>query len=122
MKRVIQFESVNGTETLRATSSLADSPDTNFYAIVYGISLVVLFISGLIKAIVFVKVRLFLSILKRVQVSLNAGSRLHSGMFSSIIKAPVSFFDSTPTGRILNRFSKDMDESEFTCLLKNRFS
>ena len=33
---------------------------------------------------------------------------LHSKMTLATIKAPVRFFDSTPAGRILNRFSKDI--------------
>jgi len=31
-------------------------------------------------------------------------------MFRKIIRCPMSFFDVTPIGRLLNRFSKDMDE------------
>ena len=39
---------------------------------------------------------------------LKAAENLHSKMTVATIKAPVNFFDSTPAGRILNRFSKDI--------------
>lgn len=32
-------------------------------------------------------------------------------MFRSVIRGTVQFFDTSLSGRILNRFSKDMDES-----------
>ena len=39
--------------------------------------------------------------------------RLHEDMLHAVMRSPVSFFDSTPSGRIMNRFSKDMDESKY---------
>ena len=33
---------------------------------------------------------------------------LHSGMLRCLLRVPMSFFNSTPLGRITNRFSKDM--------------
>ena len=33
-------------------------------------------------------------------------------MLKSIMNSPMAFFDQTPSGRILNRFSKNIDESE----------
>ncbi|XP_037050766.1 multidrug resistance-associated protein 1-like isoform X2 [Bradysia coprophila] len=40
---------------------------------------------------------------------LAAGMRLHRTLLHSILHAPLSFFETTPTGRILSRFAKDID-------------
>jgi len=43
--------------------------------------------------------------------AMRAGSRrLHEWMLRSVCTAPMSFFDTTPLGRILNRFSRDIDQ------------
>ena len=39
----------------------------------------------------------------------RAAKVIHEGALTKIIRSPVSFFDSTPVGRILTRFSKDLD-------------
>lgn len=39
---------------------------------------------------------------------LKTSETLHNKMVWSVIKAPVLYFDKTPVGRILNRFSKDI--------------
>ena len=44
------------------------------------------------------------------QVLLKASSTMHDTVFLKVFRSPMSFFDTTPTGRILNRFSKDLDE------------
>jgi ATP-binding cassette, subfamily C (CFTR/MRP), member 1 len=39
----------------------------------------------------------------------RAAKVIHEGALSRIIRSPMAFFDSTPVGRILTRFSKDLD-------------
>ncbi|XP_070201297.1 multidrug resistance-associated protein 1-like [Littorina saxatilis] len=39
----------------------------------------------------------------------RATARMHAGMLLNILRSPMAFFDTTPIGRILNRFSRDVD-------------
>lgn len=41
--------------------------------------------------------------------SLKAARHLHFRLLHNILRLPVSFFDTTPLGRIINRFSRDTD-------------
>jgi ATP-binding cassette subfamily C (CFTR/MRP) protein 1 len=42
-------------------------------------------------------------------LGIRAARRMHRTMLQRVLHAPVSFFDSTPVGRIVQRFSKDTD-------------
>lgn len=42
--------------------------------------------------------------------SLSAAKRLHDGMLRAILRAPMIFFHTNPTGRIINRFSRDIGD------------
>ncbi|CAA7062353.1 unnamed protein product [Microthlaspi erraticum] len=42
--------------------------------------------------------------------SLHAAKSLHDAMLNSILRAPMLFFDTNPTGRVINRFSKDIGD------------
>ena len=47
----------------------------------------------------------FIANLYTTHLGLRAGKKLHENMINKIVYAPMSFFDSTPLGRIQNRFS-----------------
>jgi ATP-binding cassette subfamily C (CFTR/MRP) protein 1 len=40
---------------------------------------------------------------------LKASAILHNSLLSNILKCPMDFFDATPTGRLLARFSHDVN-------------
>uniref|UniRef100_A0A9J7XFN9 ATP-binding cassette sub-family C member 5 n=1 Tax=Cyprinus carpio carpio TaxID=630221 RepID=A0A9J7XFN9_CYPCA len=80
------------------SESMRDNPLMQHYAAVYTMSMGIMLLLKLLRGIVFVK------------GTLRASSRLHEELFQKILRSPMKFFDTTPTARILNRFSKDMDE------------
>eukprot|EP01002_Notosolenus_urceolatus_P004501 NODE_218_length_2460_cov_12.452509_g169_i0.p1 GENE.NODE_218_length_2460_cov_12.452509_g169_i0~~NODE_218_length_2460_cov_12.452509_g169_i0.p1 ORF type:complete len:769 (+),score=229.86 NODE_218_length_2460_cov_12.452509_g169_i0:233-2308(+) len=46
----------------------------------------------------------------KVEAGMEAAWRLHNLMLANVLRAPMSFFDSVPQGRIMNRFSSDLDQ------------
>ncbi|XP_005091940.1 canalicular multispecific organic anion transporter 2 [Aplysia californica] len=42
----------------------------------------------------------------------NASRRMHNKMLKTILHQPMAFFDTTPLGRVLNRFSADVDQMD----------
>ncbi|XP_072498341.1 ATP-binding cassette sub-family C member 10 isoform X3 [Notamacropus eugenii] len=79
---------------LRATPN--SSLDVQFYLTVYGAIASANSICTLLRAILF------------ATGILQAAATLHQRLLYRVLRAPVTFFDSTPTGRILNRFSSDV--------------
>ncbi|GBC03741.1 hypothetical protein RclHR1_00530016 [Rhizophagus clarus] len=51
---------------------------------------------------------IFQTIVLWVFCAIRAARNLHHQMLQAVIRSPMSFFDTTPLGRILNRFSKDI--------------
>ncbi|XP_046390511.1 ATP-binding cassette sub-family C member 5-like [Ischnura elegans] len=80
--------------------SVNDNPYLWFYQTIYGLSFVVLMTIGLVKGVGIARQLLF------------GSSALHDTMLRKVMKCPISFFDITPPGRILQRFSRDMDEMD----------
>ncbi|XP_069030712.1 ATP-binding cassette sub-family C member 12 [Embiotoca jacksoni] len=77
---------------------ISQNPDLHFYQLIYGVMVVVMVMLAIIKCFFY------------THVMLRAACKLHNTMFRKIIASPMSFFDTTPTGRILNRFAKDQEE------------
>ncbi|XP_076147974.1 ATP-binding cassette sub-family C member 12-like isoform X1 [Alosa pseudoharengus] len=88
----------NSTLEGASAGDISLNPDLHFYHMVYGLSVVAMVMFSLIKGYSFTK------------VTVHASSKLHDTMFHKILFSPMSFFDTTPTGRMVNRFSKDQDE------------
>ncbi|XP_074093124.1 ATP-binding cassette sub-family C member 10 isoform X2 [Macrotis lagotis] len=72
------------------------SLDVQFYLTVYGAIASANSICTLLRAVLF------------ATGILQAAATLHQRLLHRVLRAPVTFFDSTPTGRILNRFSSDV--------------
>uniref|UniRef100_A0A8C6SSY5 Uncharacterized protein n=1 Tax=Neogobius melanostomus TaxID=47308 RepID=A0A8C6SSY5_9GOBI len=51
---------------------------------------------------------MFVATVLLANASVNASRILHSNLLRNILRVPMVFFDTTPTGRILNRFAKDI--------------
>lgn len=43
-----------------------------------------------------------------LSLGLRAGSTMHDDLLRALLRAPIAFFDATPIGRIIARFSRDM--------------
>ncbi|KAL0031798.1 hypothetical protein WJX79_007928 [Trebouxia sp. C0005] len=59
--------------------------------------------------VVLVSIRSIINLLAGWQAS----RRIHHASMASLCLAPISFFDTTPIGRILNRFAKDTDDMDY---------
>jgi ATP-binding cassette subfamily C (CFTR/MRP) protein 1 len=73
----------------------------------------------------------FLILLRSIILSLavvRAAKKIHSSAIRSVVGAPISFFDTTPIGRVINRFSSDLQKvdvqiaGQSTQLFQNFFS
>ncbi|XP_035760107.1 multidrug resistance-associated protein 9-like [Neolamprologus brichardi] len=77
---------------------ISQNPQLRFFQLVYGMTVIITALFATIKAFVY------------TNVTLNASCKLHDTMYKKIIDSPMSFFDMTPSGQILNRFSKDQED------------
>ncbi|CAJ1048484.1 LOW QUALITY PROTEIN: multidrug resistance-associated protein 9-like [Xyrichtys novacula] len=85
----------NGTSS---EGDISQNPDLQFYQMIYGVTVVGMLLLAMTKCFFYTR------------ATMGAACKLHDTMFNKIISSPMSFFDTTPTGRIINRFSKDQEE------------
>uniref|UniRef100_A0A8C8DMC2 ATP-binding cassette sub-family C member 5 n=1 Tax=Oryzias sinensis TaxID=183150 RepID=A0A8C8DMC2_9TELE len=81
-----------------ASDSMRLNPHIQYYSTVYVISMGAALLLKTVRGLVFVK------------CTVKAASVLHDKLFRRLLLSPMRFFDTTPLGRILTRFSRDMDE------------
>ncbi|XP_061243086.1 ATP-binding cassette sub-family C member 11 isoform X2 [Bos javanicus] len=77
---------------------ILDNPQLLFYQLVFGLSGLLAILLGICLSLVFTK------------VMGKASTALHNKLFNKVSHCPMCFFDTTPTGRLLNCFAGDMDE------------
>ncbi|KAL1943159.1 hypothetical protein VTO73DRAFT_4830 [Trametes versicolor] len=95
-----QVASLLGNNTLRAwgehNRQAGDNAGAGVYLLGYGLFSLSSVILGTAAAIII-----------WVLCSIRSARRLHDAMLNAIMHAPLTFFELTPTGRILNLFSRD---------------
>lgn len=72
-------------------------PNTGFYMTVYFTLGLVSIGVGIVRSAIL------------VAGAINASRKLHQALLMKVVRLPMSFFDSQPTGRLLNRFTKDTE-------------
>ncbi|XP_020735225.2 ATP-binding cassette sub-family C member 11 isoform X1 [Odocoileus virginianus] len=77
---------------------ILDNPQLPFYQLVFGLSILFTIFFSICLTVVFTK------------VMGKAPTTLHNKLFNKVSLCPMHFFDTTPTGRLLNCFAGDMDE------------
>uniref|UniRef100_G1LCJ7 ATP binding cassette subfamily C member 11 n=1 Tax=Ailuropoda melanoleuca TaxID=9646 RepID=G1LCJ7_AILME len=98
------LEQGSGTNSSRENNGTAadpgdilDNPRLLYYQLVYGLSVLLLVCTSVCSSGAFTK------------LTRKASTALHNELFNKVSGSPMSFFDTTPTGRLLNCFTGDLD-------------
>lgn len=95
----VYYSHSNQTEDIEAAAAMWN---TNTYAYIHGAIMFFLLTIALVRSVMF------------FHLCAYASQNLHDNMFNGLISTTMRFFDVNPSGRILNRFAKDIgsvDES-----------
>lgn len=99
-KQKFANDSTNSLNQTMENASTSTMWSTETYTIIYGGIMASLFAIALTRSLTFFR---FCAI---------AAQNLHDAMFRGLISTPMRFFNLNPSGRILNRFSKDMGSTD----------
>ncbi|RUS69501.1 hypothetical protein EGW08_022736 [Elysia chlorotica] len=89
-----------GSSAPNSTQMDIPEADTYWNLYVYAGMIVALIASSLARAFIFFK------------LAVAASEKLHNLMFARVLRATMAFFDTNPVGRVLNRFSKDIGQTD----------
>ncbi|CAL7952042.1 unnamed protein product [Xylocopa violacea] len=87
----------NTNETI-ISDNLNDNPDYSYYQSIYINCIGIILFTSLLRGLVI------------TYTTISASTTLHNKVFKKMIKSTVTFFETTPIGRIQNIFSRDIDE------------
>jgi ABC-type multidrug transport system fused ATPase/permease subunit len=76
------------------------SQQSSLYVIIFAILVALCIVTGFLRALYW------------FQYTLRCSSQLHSTCLYAVLHSPLLFFVSNPTGRILNRFTKDQNQAD----------
>lgn len=105
------FTQLNSTTSplVNISDNTESKPYTNFQRFWLNLNnnILVLFYSGIVFLMITLTIGRSLAFYRFCN---KASIRLHNNMFHKIVYATMRFFNINPSGRILNRFSKDMNQ------------
>ena len=92
------------------------SGSLEFFSLIYFATAALVAVVALIRGKQIGQLQLVITILSFILgfvyicLTLNASRKLHGNLLKGVLRAPISFFDTTPTGRVMSRFTQDMVE------------
>nr|XP_050849544.1 ATP-binding cassette sub-family C member 5-like isoform X2 [Vespula vulgaris] len=89
---------VPGSNGTLLSDNIIDNPNFTYYQNIYATCIGFIIMTSLVRGLVI------------TYATIRASTRVHNSVFKNIISSPLKFFETTPSGRIQNIFSRDIDE------------